>query len=119
MPSSLVFWIAAAVLLFWTVGAYNRLMRLRAEANTAFANLEAEFSRQIDLVRNDLPPAEATQPASLDGEGSFWGGLHGAAAQFAALPGRGTRAPTRARRNRGAERGAGRAGDGLGARGAR
>ena len=35
------------------------------------------------------------------------------------LPGCGTRAPARARRNRGAERGAGRAGDGLGAGGAR
>ena len=84
MPSSVVFWIVAAVLLFWTVGAYNRLMRLRAEANIAFANLEAELSRQVELVRNNLPPAEATQPASLEGEGSFWAGLHGAAAQFAA-----------------------------------
>ena len=26
------------------------------------------MSRQVDLVRNDLPPAEATQPASLDGD---------------------------------------------------
>ena len=84
MPSSVVFWIVAAVLLFWTVGAYNRLMRLRAEANAAFANLEAELSQQIDLVRNDLPPPEATQPASLHGESSFWAGLHGAAAQLAA-----------------------------------
>lgn len=84
MPSSVVLWIVAAVLLFWTVGAYNRLMRLRAEANTAFANLEAELSRQVELVRNDLPPAEATQPASLNGEGSLWAGLHGAATQFAA-----------------------------------
>jgi len=84
MPSSVVFWIVAAVLLFWTVGAYNRLMRLRAEAYTAFANLEAELAGQVDLVRNDLPSAEATQPASLDGEGSFWAGLQGAAAQFAA-----------------------------------
>jgi LemA protein len=38
----------------------------------------------VDLVRNDLPPPEQTQPAGLDGEGSFWAGLHGAAAQFSA-----------------------------------
>jgi LemA protein len=38
----------------------------------------------VDLVREQLPAPEATQPASLDGEGSFWAGLHGAAAQFAA-----------------------------------
>jgi LemA protein len=84
MPTSIVFWSLCAVLLFWMVGAYNRLMRLRADANAAFATLEAELSRQVDLVQNQLPGPEATQPASLDGEGSFWAGLHGAAAQFAA-----------------------------------
>jgi LemA protein len=84
MTSSVVLWTLAAVALFWTVGAYNRLMRLRADANTAFVALEGEFAKQIDLVRNHLPGPEATQPASLDGEGSFWSGLHGAAAQFAA-----------------------------------
>jgi LemA protein len=84
MPTSIVFWSLLALLLFWIVGAYNRLMRLRADANAAFATLEAELSRQVDLVRNQLPGPEATQPASLDGEGSFWAGLHGAAAQFAA-----------------------------------
>jgi LemA protein len=39
MSSSVVFWIVAAVLLFWTVGAYNRLMRLRADANAAFVKI--------------------------------------------------------------------------------
>ena len=33
MPNSLVLWAAAAVLLFWSVGAYNRLVRLRSDAN--------------------------------------------------------------------------------------
>ena len=78
-------WTIAAVLLFWGVGAYNRLMRLRAEANIAFAALEAELSKQVALVRECLPPPEPTQPAPLEGEPtSFWSGLHGAAAQFAA-----------------------------------
>ncbi|MDB5872340.1 MAG: hypothetical protein JWQ07_1782 [Ramlibacter sp.] len=71
------------MLLFWGVGAYNRLMRLRAEANTAFAALESELSKQVALVRECLPPPEATQPAPLDDEGAFWAGLHGAATQFA------------------------------------
>lgn len=85
MPTSIVFWSLLAVLLFWVVGAYNRLVRLRADAKTAFGMLEAELTRQVDLVRDQLPPPEATQPASLDSEGgSFWAGLHGAAAQFAA-----------------------------------
>ncbi len=85
MSSSLMYWIAAAVLLFWAVGAYNRLVRLRSEANTAFAALEAELNKQVQLVHECLPEGQ-TQPASLfDGlESSFWGGLQGAATQFAA-----------------------------------
>lgn len=84
MPSSVVLGAIAAVLLFWAVGAYNRLMRLRAEANTAFAGLEAELARQVALVRECLPPPERTQPAPLDGDLSFWPSLRGAAEQFAA-----------------------------------
>src|SRR4051812_33353098 len=86
MSSSLVAWLAGALLLFWSVGAYNRLVRLRAEANAAFALLEAELQRQVRLV-DTLLPADETQPASLfDGEdgGSFWAGLQGASGQLAA-----------------------------------
>jgi len=84
MSRSLLSWLAAAVLLFWAVGAYNRLVRLRSEANTAFAALDAELVRQVELVQSCLPGHE-TQPASLsDGQGSFWGSLEGAASQFAA-----------------------------------
>jgi LemA protein len=82
MPSSIVLWSVAAVLLFWCVGAYNRLMRLRSDANTAFAALEAELSKQVDLVHECLPPPDATQPAPLAGDPGFWSGLQGAAAQF-------------------------------------
>jgi LemA protein len=84
MPTSVVLGVLAAVLLFWTVGAYNRLMRLRADANIAFAALEAELGKQVALVRECLPPMGATQPAALEDGSSFWAGLHGAAAQFAA-----------------------------------
>ena len=38
-----LWWVVAAVLLFWALGAYNRLVRLRAEAKTAFATLDAEL----------------------------------------------------------------------------
>jgi LemA protein len=77
-------WIGAAVVLFWGVGAYNRLMRLRSEANTAFGALEGELSKHVALVRDCLPAQEGTQPAPLDDDARFWGGLHGAATQFAA-----------------------------------
>ncbi|MBG9389313.1 LemA family protein [Caenimonas aquaedulcis] len=84
MPSSWVMWVAAAVVLFWGVGAYNRLMRLRAEANQAFGALDAELAKQVTLVRECLPPQEGTQPAPLGSDDRFWSGLEGAASQFAA-----------------------------------
>ena len=84
MSSSLVLWIIAAVLLFWSVGAYNRLVRLRAEANTAFAALDVELTRQAELVQDCLPPADDAPASQFDGLGSFWGGLQGAGTQFSA-----------------------------------
>jgi LemA protein len=85
MESSLVFWIAAAVTLFWAVGAYNRLVRLRGDANAAFASLDAELSRQVQLVAQLLPEGGEHPASVFDGmEGSFWGGLQGAAAQLEA-----------------------------------
>jgi LemA protein len=85
MTDSMFLWAIAAVLLFWTVGAYNRLVRLRAEANAAFASVETELTRQVELVNSQLPPPEPTQPAPLEGEPlSFWSGLHAAAGQLSA-----------------------------------
>ena len=85
MTNSLAQWAIAAVLLFWAVGAYNRLVRLRAEAHGAFTQVEAELARQVELVRQQLPPPEPTQPAPLGDEPtSFWAGLHAAASQLAA-----------------------------------
>jgi LemA protein len=83
MDSSLLPWVVAAVLLFWAVGAYNRLVRLRGEAVSAFAQLDAELTRQVKLV-NELTQAEDGGPSSLfeGSEPSFWGGLQGAAAQL-------------------------------------
>lgn len=84
ISNSILSWTLAAVLLFWAVGAYNRLVRLRAEAHTAFAGVEAEFTKQVELVSKHLPGAEFTQPAPLEAESTFWAGLQGAARQFAA-----------------------------------
>ncbi|HSV37016.1 MAG TPA: LemA family protein [Ramlibacter sp.] len=84
MPTSVIAWTVAALLVFWGVGAYNRLMRLRAEASAAFGVLDAELTRHVDLVRHQLPPPDATQPAPLWEEANLWAGLHAAATQFAA-----------------------------------
>lgn len=82
--SSFLPWVIAAVVVFWMVGAYNRLVRLRSDANTAFAVLETELSRQVQLVHACVPPEDEWAPSQFAGGSAFWGGLQGAAAQLAA-----------------------------------
>ena len=43
-------WISLAVLLFWAVGAYNRLVRLRSAAIQAFGGLDAHLVRMITML---------------------------------------------------------------------
>ncbi|MEJ7928871.1 LemA family protein [Ramlibacter sp. AN1015] len=86
MTQSLLTWSAVAVLLFWSVGAYNRLVRLRADVNAAFAQVDAQLQQEVQLVES-LLASDRQPPDSLfpgQGQPSFWGGLHGAALQLAA-----------------------------------
>jgi LemA protein len=82
--SSILPWVVCAVGLFWAVGAYNRLVRLRSDANAAFAALEAELARQAQLVRECVPPEDEQPQSQFTGGSAFWGGLQGAAAQMQA-----------------------------------
>jgi LemA protein len=83
--SSFVPWVVAAIALFWAVGAYNRLVRLRSDANAAFAALESELAKQVKLVHACVPPEEdQAQSQFFVGGSAFWGGLQGAAAQLSA-----------------------------------
>lgn len=45
-----------ALVLFWSVGAYNRLMRLSADMAVALAALDARWQQQIGLARASVPP---------------------------------------------------------------
>lgn len=77
------FWLAAGVLLFWAVGAYNRLMRLRSEAVASFAALDAALARRVELVGSFLPEVQEGQAATgTDARASLWAGLDGSARQF-------------------------------------
>ena len=51
LPDSIYWWIGGAVLLFWFVGANNRLMRLRSAALVAYAALDAALVKQLDYVQ--------------------------------------------------------------------
>jgi len=76
MGSSITVWVVVAVLLFWAVGAYQRLLSTRSQIESAFGPLGIEFSQFVVLVQDsfsltvepDAPPAQA--------------GLVGAALQF-------------------------------------
>ncbi|MBI5926434.1 MAG: LemA family protein [Aquabacterium sp.] len=44
--------VVVALLLFWAVGAYNRLIRLRNEIGNAFAQIDVQLKRRHDLIPN-------------------------------------------------------------------
>lgn len=66
LPASWPGWIAAAIVLFWFVGAYNRIVRLRSAAMQAFAALDAALVRQLDYVQASAAEAPA-DPESRPG----------------------------------------------------
>ncbi len=53
------FWITAAVLLFWAVGAYNRLVRLRAAIKQSFGSVEAHIRQRDALLAQWLEGCSA------------------------------------------------------------
>ncbi len=51
LPEGWPWWIGGALALFWFVGAYNRLVRLRSGALQAYATLDAALVRQLEFVQ--------------------------------------------------------------------
>ena len=52
---SLFWWIVMAVLaviFFWAVGVYNRLMRLKNQVANAFGQIDVQLKRRYDLIPN-------------------------------------------------------------------
>lgn len=79
---------ACAVLVFWALGAYNRLMRLRAAVAQSFGSLDAHLVRLVALL-GEFGAAQAVRRSSLlagdDPEGAAEAGaLQGAANQLSA-----------------------------------
>ncbi len=48
----IVCWIVLAVLVFWGVGSYNRLVRLRNVIGNSFAQIDVQLKRRYDLIPN-------------------------------------------------------------------
>jgi LemA protein len=87
MSDSVMLWLGIAVLLFWWMGAYNRLMRLRSQGIVAFAALEALFNQYVLMVKANFPPISATEilhegAQRNDESSSARAGLAAAAEQF-------------------------------------
>lgn len=58
--------IIAALVFFWAVGAYNRLVRLRAACAQQFAVVDAQFVRLWAWVQGSLPASVRDEEAATD-----------------------------------------------------
>jgi LemA protein len=56
--SNLAFLAVAAVLIFWAVGAYNRLVRLKNTIANAFGQIDVQLKRRYDLIPNLVEAAK-------------------------------------------------------------
>jgi LemA protein len=65
---SLLLWGAVALTIFWGVGLYNRLMRLRARAMEVLLALEKHVLACVDLVTNHLTTGALLGAAEVDPE---------------------------------------------------
>ena len=83
--SSPLFWIAFAVFLFWALGAYNRLMRLRSAVVQSFGSFDAHMVRLVALL-GEFGAAQTVQRGSLlvDAGAQELAALQGAVTQFSA-----------------------------------
>lgn len=85
MSAAIGFWVALAVLLFWALGAYNRLVRLRAQVIGNFGPVDQRLEQVLVLLTSGpfgaAPDVERPVPCGempdIDADG-----LHAAAAQL-------------------------------------
>jgi LemA protein len=76
---SWLLWGMLPLVVFWAVGAYNRLVRLRARSKTAFTQLDVQWSRQLTLVQSSIPEEGY---AAADATEALWVTLKSAHAQL-------------------------------------
>ena len=56
--TQLIFFALLAVLVFWAVGAYNRLIRLKNTIANAFGQIDVQLKRRYDLIPNLVEAAK-------------------------------------------------------------
>ena len=77
MSGSLLLWGALALCLFWSVGLYNRLMRIRARSLSALGSVEKHMRVYADLLREDLAQGAAVHlhMSTADKSSDDWASL--------------------------------------------
>lgn len=84
MTTTMVLGLLVAILVFWAVGAYNRLVRLRSDAVSAFSALDNVVSVQSALIRAAQPAASSLEPDRPSPfQDSLWPRLEAAGEQVA------------------------------------
>lgn len=87
MTAGVIFWLVAAVSLFWSLGAHNRLVRLRARVLVEFSQVDQRMEQALALLGEavkalDTPAASgALAEASADSP-SIHDALQAGAIQF-------------------------------------
>jgi hypothetical protein len=84
VPESIYWWAAGALLLFWFIGAHNRLVRHRSAALIAYATLDAALVRQLDYVQTRSTRALAGSGV-VRHDGAAQSSLLSAVAQLSAM----------------------------------
>lgn len=83
---SVLVWCSVAMTLFWAMGAYNRLVRLRSQGLVAFSVLEGLFNQYIQILKGNFPESEQVHPRhfsdSVYGNSAAWTNLAAACDQF-------------------------------------
>lgn len=85
MSDTVLWGVAAGVLLCWAVGAYNRLVRARSQVLQAFGALALQLRRFVGLAQGCVAQAQLEQAALASEElAGARAGLEAAAVQFSA-----------------------------------
>ncbi len=92
MSATVITLIIAAILVFWALGAYNRLVRLRAQVARRLQALALQWQAQVQQISERLEQyaqgqETESQWASLDDDAPRWRPLLLAARQFLACLG--------------------------------
>jgi LemA protein len=74
MTAMIAFWLALALLLFWALGAYNRLVRLRGQVKSSFEPVDQRLGQVLDLLTPGVvaePQEEPVDKPIADSDGLY------------------------------------------------